>query len=94
LDMISDAVDVANLSTRVSFSSEAPKLLGHFHSLEFGDAPATEPALLPPIWARGDLVNFSGPLGCGKSLLTGDIILGAVLSQREGIALGGQYSAS
>ena len=78
------------------FTRKTPKLtnpvnqlINHFHSINFESAPDVEPAILAPFWAEGDFVNFSGPPGCGKTLIAADIAIAAIHPRREGQALGG-----
>lgn len=61
----------------------------HLHTLDLMSAQATESAVLAPFWALGDIVNFSGPAGCGKSTLAADIAIAWAHPERHGQALGG-----
>lgn len=65
------------------------ELINRMGTLNPSGASAVEPALVGPFWAVGDFINFSSPAGCGKTMVAADVILGAVLPQRGGAALGG-----
>ncbi|MBA4387658.1 MAG: hypothetical protein C0404_06730 [Verrucomicrobia bacterium] len=67
------------------------KLIDRMGTLNPSGASAVEPALVDPFCAVGDFINISSPPGCGKTLLAADVILGAVLPQRDGAALGGLF---
>lgn len=48
-----------------------------------------EPAVLHPLAAEADLVNFSGSSGTGKTTLAADVAIAWLHPKREGRALGG-----
>ena len=72
-------------------TDDVNRLIDKMGTLDPFGAPSVQPAILSPCWT---VTEFSRPPSCRITLPAAIIILGAVLSQREGIELGGQYLAS
>jgi hypothetical protein len=76
-------------SGRRALSELAAEFIGCFQDIDILNAPCVEPAMLAPFCAPGDLLNISGPAGCGKTSIATDILLAAAHPGRHGVALGG-----
>lgn len=74
---------------RVGMSPLAADFIGCFQDIDILHAPTVEPAMLAPFCAPGDLLNISGPAGCGKTSIATDVLLAAAHPGRLGVALGG-----
>lgn len=70
-------------------ASELAAAQSRFCTLNPLESTPIEPAVLHPLAAEADLVNFSGSAGTGKTTLAVDVAIAWLHPSREGRALGG-----
>ena len=78
----------------VGNSPEIQLVLNQFRSLDPGAADPIEAPTIGPIAAEGDVLNISGPAGCGKTSLLSDILIACAHPERQRLALGGLLKVS